>query len=116
MATLVEYFRRQSNKANWSYQDQLCGSDGNPLWTSVPGDLVITMVFKDRDGTTQLTLATNDGTGQIAADTNGIMNVNIIPNTTGGLPEGLYDVWLQIVTDDYTIQRLYGRLPLCEGI
>ena len=116
MATLVEYFKRQSNKANWSYSDQLCGSDGNPLWTTVPTDLVITMVLRDRRGIDQITLKSDDGSNQLVAEDDGIKNVNVIPNTLGALYEGLYDVWLKIVTDDFTIQHVYGRLPICEGI
>lgn len=116
MATLVEYFKRQSNKANWSYSDQLCGPDGNPLWDTAPGDLVITLVLRDKNGVNQITIATNDGSGQLAADDGGMMNVNVIPNTLGALYEGMYDIWLKIVTDDFTIERAYGRLPICEGI
>lgn len=116
MTTLVEYFRRQSNKANWSYQDQLCASDGNPLWTTTPVDLVITMSLRDRKGVDQLTLASNDSSSQLVAADNGMMNVNVAPTTLGVLSDGLYDVWLKIVTDDFTINRVYGRLPICEGI
>jgi len=116
MATLVEYFRRQSNRANWSYSDQLCGSDGAPLWGAVPTDLVITMALRDSCGESRITLSTTDGTGQIAADDNGIMNVNVVPNTLCGLSPGMYDIWLKIAPDDFTIDRVYGRLPICEGI
>lgn len=115
MTTLVEYFKQQSNTANWSYQDQLCGSDGNPLWTSVPTDLVVTMTAVDRRGCPQFTTNTGDGSSQIGADTNGIINVNVTPDTLGGLDAGLYDIRLKIVTDDFTIERVYGRLPLNEG-
>lgn len=116
MATLVEYFRRQSNKANWSYSDQLCGSDGNPLWSTVPLDLVITMVLRDQSGVNQITLSTDDDSGQLTAGDDGMMNVNVTPNTLNALQEGMYDVWLKIYTDDFTIERVYGRLPICEGI
>lgn len=116
MTTLLEYFRRQSNTANWSYSDQLCGSDGNPLWGATPVDLVITMVLRDRKGVDQLTLASTDSTSQLVAADNGMMNVNITPKTLCVLSAGLYDVWLKIVTDDFTINRVYGRLPICEGI
>jgi len=116
MATLVEYFKRQSNKANWSYSDQLCGQDGNPLWSSVPGDLALTMVAVDRTGAKQLTITSADGSGQLAAAPNGTINVNVTPLTLGALCEGMYDVHLKIVTGDFTIERVYGRLPVSEGI
>lgn len=116
MTTLVEYFHRQSRSANWSYSDQLCGSDGNPLWGVTPIDLVITMALRDRNGVDQLTLYSTDSTSQLVAADNGMMNVNITPTTLGVLSAGLYDVWLKIVTDDFTINRVYGRLPICEGI
>lgn len=116
MATLVEYFNRQSNKANWSYQDQLCGPDGAPLWAEVPNELTVSLVARGRDGAAVALASSADGTDQLLPDEDGIINVNILPNTLGALDEGMYDIWLLVNMDGYQIERVYGRLPLCEGI
>jgi len=116
MATLVEYFKRQSNRANWSYQDQLCGPDGTPLWSDVPDELTVLIVAKGRDNNPLTLASSNDGSDQLTTDEDGIININISPNTLGGLSEGMYDIWLLVNMDGYVIERVYGRLPLCEGI
>lgn len=116
MATLVEYFNRQSNKANWSYQDQLCGPDGTPLWSDVPDELTIALVAQDRKRVATTLAITSDGSNQLIADENGIINVDISANTLGALDEGMYDIWLLANVDGYQIERVYGRLPLVEGI
>ena len=101
MTTLVEYFHRQSRSANWSYSDQLCGSDGNPLWGVTPIDLVITMALRDRKGVDQLTLYSTDSTSQLVAADNGMMNVNITPTTLVELAAGdyVFDIELLDGTD-----------------
>lgn len=114
---LTEYLKRQSMSANWTFQDQLCNDDQNPLWTSIPGDLVVTFSLVDRRGCPAGVIgASNDGSGKVAFDTNGIVNVNFPPASFGGITADLYDVHVKIATSDTTIEKVYGRLPLSEGI
>lgn len=116
MTQLIEYFNRQSNAANWPLQDQLCGSDGAPLWLDIPNELVISLVARGRDNVPYTLATTDDGTDQLIADDDGMIYVNILPTTLGALEQGMYDIWLVILTDGFAIERVYGRLPLHEGI
>lgn len=116
MAVLIEYLPRQSNRANWAFSDQLCDTSNDPLWTTVPGDLVVTLVVVDRSGIQQLTVSSTDGSSQLITSTNGMIDVNVTPEQMGALSAGIYDVWLKIVTGNFTIERNYARLPVCEGI
>lgn len=113
MPTLVEYFNRQSKSANWFYTDQLYSSDGTPLWGSTLP--TITMSLVGRDAKPLVVATTDDGTDQLTVDADGIMNVNVIPNSLNAFDEGMYDVRLKIVIDGFTVDRAYGRLPLSEG-
>lgn len=115
MPTLVEYFRRQSNKGNWSYQDQLCGSDNQPLWTSDPTGISASIVAVDRKGCIGFQISTGDGSDQLLLDANGIINVNVTPETLGALSPDMYDIHITVASDDFTINRIYGRLPIYEG-
>ena len=115
MATLVEYFKRQSNKANWSYSDQLCGSDGNPLWTTSTSGIAAALIAVDRRGVIAFQVSSIDGTDQLTLSANGIINVNVTPSTLSSVDEGLYDIHATVWSDDFTVNRVYGRLPLYEG-
>lgn len=115
MATLVEYFKRQSNKGNWSFSDQMCGPDGIPLWTTSPNGISAALIAVDRKGCIGFQVSSNDGTDQLTLSANGIINVNVIPNTLSSVREGLYDIHATIWSDDFTVNRVYGRLPIYEG-
>ena len=60
-------------------------------------------------------VSSNDGTDQLTLSANGIINVNVIPNTLSSVREGLYDIHATIWSDDFTVNRVYGRLPIYEG-
>ena len=47
---MIEYFKSQSKSGNWAFQDQFLDDAQNPLWTSIPGDLVVTFTLRDRSG------------------------------------------------------------------
>ncbi len=115
MATLVEYFKRQSNKGNWSYSDQMCGPDGNPLWTTSTSGIAAALIAVDRKGVIGFQVSSTDGTDQLTLSANGIINVNVTPSTLSSVDEGLYDVHATVWSDDFTVNRLYGRLPIYEG-
>lgn len=115
MATLVEYFKRQSNKANWSYQDQLCASDGNPLWTTDTDGIGVCLMAVDRRGCIAFEASSSDGTGQLTLQPNGVIVVDIHPSTLNALSDGLYDIHATISSDDFTVNRVYGRLPIYNG-
>lgn len=115
MTTLVEHFKLQSNKGNWSFSDQLCGPDGLPLWTSSYPGITVGLVAVDRKGLIAFEVNSADGTDQLTLSANGIINVNVTPDTLGGLSAGLYDMHVTASTADYTVNRVYGRLPIYEG-
>lgn len=115
MTTLVEHFKLQSNKGNWSFSDQLCGPDGLPLWTSSYPGITVGLVAVDRRGVIAFEVNSTDGTDQLTLSANGIINVNVTPDTLGSLSAGLYDMHVTISTADYTVNRIYGRLPVYEG-
>lgn len=112
---MIEYFPRQSNAANWAFTDQLCGEDGGPLWTDIPGDLVVTYTLVDRLGASALKVGSDDGTGQVRLEANGMMFLNVTPENLGTASAGLYDVREKIVVDGFTNERVCGRLPIYEG-
>jgi len=115
MATLVEYFKRQSNKGNWSFSDQMCGPDGTPLWTTSANGIAAALIAVDRRGSIGFQVSSTDGTDQLTLSANGIVNVNVPPTTLNAVTEGLYDVHVTVWSDDFTVNRVYGRLPIYEG-
>lgn len=112
---MIEYFKSQSKSGNWAFQDQFLDDAQNPLWTSIPGDLVVTFTLKDRSGSQALAASSNDGSGKVGLATNGIVNVNFAPADLTSLDADMYDVFVKIVTGSTTIDKIYGRLPLAEG-
>ncbi|MBS1725022.1 MAG: hypothetical protein JSS66_18945 [Armatimonadetes bacterium] len=109
------YFPRQSSAANWTFTHQFCAPDGAPLWPDLPADLVVTLTAMDQWGCPVLQSSSTDGSGQIAPDIDGYVTVNIAPEKMGALCPGMYDIRMKIVSNNFTIEQLYGRLPVCEG-
>lgn len=113
---MIEYLPRQSNGASFGFTDQLLGEDdGQPLWSTVPTSLVVTYSFVDRRGMKDLAVSSDDGTGQVVLDDNGLVIVRVTSDHVGALSEGLYDIYEKIVIDDTTLERIYARLPVFEG-
>ena len=91
VVTVEQRGTEASNKGNWSFSDQMCGPDGIPLWTTSPNGISATLIAVDRKGCIGFQVSSNDGTDQLTLSANGIINVNVIPNTLSSVREGLYD-------------------------
>lgn len=129
-------FPEQSSAADWIESIQvLAEDDGAPVWSSVPGDLVVTMtvipegVSSIRDyganpasATSAVIVATTtDGTGRLTAFPEGFVEISIddsVMLTIGPDRFGVskrYLVYFRIQTGGYTMQFLAGVLPVYLG-
>lgn len=127
-------FPQQSNQADWTESIQLLSEDdGQPLWTSVPSDLVVSLVVKaaTRRGMgdvqvpylSQQTLAplpvidalSTDGSGQVAAYESGVIQINVPAPVMMNLTGGFYEVFMTMKTQGRTMQLIRGMLPLIWG-
>lgn len=115
MKPYIEKLVRQSNKGNWSYQAVLRGESNVPLWTTSPLGVVVSLVAVDRKGAVLFQTSSGDGTGQISLGTNGIVNIDVLPDMITAADEGMYDMHITVVSGGFTINRVFGRLPIYEG-
>lgn len=122
MAALAE-FPAQSSAADWNDDITiLADDDGLPYWSTVPGDLVVTMtLIEDGFESSSLVAASNDGSGMITALPNGVIDIAVPAATMAGLahdPYGVqtrYRAFIKIETGGATMQAAVAVLPVYRG-
>jgi hypothetical protein len=126
----------QSSAGDWIESIQmLAEDDGAPCWTTVPGDLIVTMtvipegVSLRRDygsleslaNAAVLTATTIDGSGQLTAFDNGFLEISVPAASMAGLAPDRHGVakrhlvFFKIETGGYTLQFMVGVLPVSLG-
>lgn len=126
----------QSSAADWIESVQmLAEDDGAPCWTTVPGDLVVTMtvipegISIRRDygsldtlaNAAVLTVTTTDGSGQLTAFDNGFLEISVDALVMAGLAPDRYGVakrhlvFFKIDVNSVTLQFMVGVLPVVLG-
>jgi len=126
----------QSSAGDWIESIQMLSEDdGAPCWTTVPGDLIVTMtvipegVSLRRDyGSAEslanaavITAKTTDASGWLTAFTNGFLEISVpaasmsalAPNRHGIAKR--YLVFFKIEVSGYTLQFMVGILPVILG-
>ena len=126
----------QSSAADWREIIQLLSEDDSqPIWTSIPVDLVITMhvipegVCTSRDYGSEIAVAnaavisasTDDVSGQLTALVNGFIEIVVDDSVIGVLaPDRFgilkrYLVFIKIQTAGETMQLITAILPVYRG-
>ncbi|MFA7302097.1 MAG: hypothetical protein WC069_07335 [Candidatus Shapirobacteria bacterium] len=129
-------FDRQSSAADWDETVQLLAEDdGLPMWTTVPGDLILTLtvipegicVSSDYGSVSTstpgavITAVSTDLSGRVAADINGMMLIFIDDSDMVALAPDRYGidkrylVFIKAQFGVYTKQGLVGILPVYRG-
>lgn len=121
---LEALFPRQSNAADWVESLRLVNEDdGQPVWVSVPGDLVASLTVRaaDRSGRDSsralevIKAATNDGSGKLTAFADGFLEISIDDSAMTNISAGTYEVFLKLQTGGATLQTLIGCINIIAG-
>lgn len=113
-----------SNQADWLESMKLVGEDdGQPVWTTVPVDLVATLTVRkaDRDGrgccsSPVLTVtATGAASGELTAFDSGFLEIAVPADSMSSVEPGVYEVLLSIETGGVIIQAIIGCMNVICG-
>lgn len=117
-------FPEQSNQADWLESIKLVSEDdGEPVWTTVPVDLVATLTVRpaNRDGrdtsgaTPVINVTTIDGSGQLTAFASGFLEISVPAASMSNIDAGFYEAFLKIYTNGVTGQALIGCINIIAG-
>jgi len=127
-------FPQQSNQADWTESIQLLSEDDSqPLWTTPPADLVVTLTVKSETrrgmGDVQIpyisqqnmgpipviSAASNDGSGLVSVFEAGNIEISVPASMMSNLVGGFYEVYMTMQTGGATLQIVRGILPLAWG-
>jgi len=104
-------FKPQRNTVNFIESVQVLSvDDDNPVWTSVPGDLVLTMKIIDQQGVERISATNSDGSGYLTAFVNGFIEISI-PDISS-LHNGRHIIEMIVETGGFKFLLFQGSLPI----
>lgn len=119
---ILTNFERQSNKSDW-WPDglQLIADDDEPLWSTKPADLVVTLSIGFRKGcdctssTPMKIFLSSDSPNYVEAFDDGKIAIEIPAEKLSDMEPGQYPIFIKIETQDRTYQAVIGELPIVQG-